>query len=120
MLAGMRARPGWLQGWLDRHQDRRSFALHMIGIPLTVAALVIAGVQLTEDRWDLWWRPTGMLFVGYVLQWIGHRLEGNTMGEVILIRKWRGRPYIAISPRFQKNVEPNENRPLMNSDKTGR
>lgn len=86
--------------WRIRHQHPASLALHAVGIPLTVAAAVLAVLQLREWRWDLWWRPAALLAFGYLLQWLGHRIEGNTMGEVILIRKWRGRPYVAVAPRY--------------------
>ena len=43
-----------------------------------------------------------LLVLGYALQWIGHRIEGNDMGEVVLIKKLFGRPYVAVSPRYQK------------------
>lgn len=109
----MRKTPGWLRNWLERHQDPRSFWLHMVGIPMTIWAVTLAGVQLSYGRWDVWWRPAGLFLLGYALQWFGHRLEGNTMGELILIRKLRGRPYTAVSPRFQKksqpDIQPNSN-----------
>lgn len=92
--------PGWLTNWLERHQSRMSFWLHMVGIPLTIAALVLACVQLAAWRWDLWWRPALLLFAGYLLQWIGHVIEGNDMGEVILVKKLLGRPYVAVSPKY--------------------
>jgi hypothetical protein len=78
-----------------------SFWLHMVGIPLTIAAVPLALVQLADSRWDLWWRPVTLLVGGYVLQWIGHKIEGNDMGEVILVKKLLGRPYVAVSPRYQ-------------------
>ncbi len=93
-------RPAWLRNWLDRHQNRTSFWLHMIGIPLTIAAVPLAIVQLTRDEWSLWWRPAALFVGGYLLQWIGHLIEGNDMGELILIKKLRGKPYVAISPRY--------------------
>lgn len=94
-------RPRWLQNWLDRHQSPVSFWLHMIGIPLTIAAIPLAIWQLYEWRWDLWWRPALLLAGGYLLQFIGHLIEGNDMGEVILVKRWLGRPYVAIAPQFQ-------------------
>lgn len=94
--------PTWLQNWLERHQNRTSFMLHMVGIPLTIAALVFAGVQLAESRWDLWWRPALLFVAGYLLQWIGHLIEGNDMGEIILVKKMLGKPYVAVSPRYAK------------------
>jgi len=98
--------PRWLDNWLSRHRNPTSFWLHMVGIPLTIVALPLAGVQLARDQWDLWWRPVGLIVVGYLLQWLGHRIEGNTMGELILIKKWRGKPYVAISPRYARPDDP--------------
>ena len=96
---------GLVENWIERHQNRVSFWLHMVGIPLTIASVVLAGMQLAESRWDLWWRPVLLLVVGYLLQWIGHAIEGNDMGEVILIKKLLGRPYIAVSPRYDKTLQ---------------
>ena len=45
--------PAWLKNWLDRHQNPTSFWLHMTGIPLTIAAVIPAGIQLSQWRWDL-------------------------------------------------------------------
>ncbi len=94
--------PGWFEQWRTRHQHPVSFVLHMIGIPIAVAALVVAVVQLWQGRWDLWWRPAALLVGGYVLQWIGHRIEGNDVGEIILVKKLLGRPYVAVSPRYAR------------------
>ncbi len=76
--------------------------LHYVGIPLAVGALVVGLVQLVQWRWDLWWRPVVLLVAGYALQWLGHRIEGNDVGEVILIKKLLGRPYVAIAPRYRE------------------
>jgi len=73
--------------------------LHLIGIPLLPWAGILAIIQFIDGAWSLWWRPVGLIAVSYALQWIGHRIEGNDMGEIILIRKWQGRPYVAIAPR---------------------
>ncbi len=73
----------------------------MVGIPLTILAVILAGIQLYESQWRLWWRPAALFGLGYALQWVGHRLEGNDMGEVILVKKILGRPYVAVAPRYQ-------------------
>lgn len=99
--------PGWLQNWFDRHQHPFSLVLHAIGIPLTIWAVVLAGLQLSASQWDLWWRPTVLFFGGYFLQWVGHLIEGNDMGELILIKKMMGKPYVAISPKYQDSAERN-------------
>lgn len=93
---------GWIRNWQLRHQTPLSFWLHMIGIPLVLAAVVLAGWQLYHWRWDLWWRPCLLLALGYLLQYLGHRREGNDVGEIILIKRLLGRPYIDIAPQFQK------------------
>lgn len=90
----------WLQNWLKRHQSPVSRALHAIGIPLTIAAVLLAAYQLRHGRWDLWWRPVLVLGAGYLFQYLGHVIEGNDMGEVILVKKLLGRPYRAVSPRY--------------------
>jgi hypothetical protein len=97
--------PGFVRRWLQRHRSPASFWLHMFGIPMTIAAVVLALIQLSQDRWDLWWRPVVLLAVGYLLQWIGHRIEGNDMGEVILIKRILGRPFVAVSPRYEARGE---------------
>jgi hypothetical protein len=96
------SRPRWLTNWLQRHRDRRSRWLHYVGIPLTIAAVILALVQLWQWRWDLWWRPAILLVAGYGLQLIGHRLEGNDMGEVIIVKRLLGKPYQATSPRHTR------------------
>lgn len=96
-------RPRWLASWLERHQTPVSFWLHMVGIPLAIAAVILAGYQLYHGQWGLWWRPALLLFLGYFLQWLGHRHEGNDVGEFILVKKALGRPYVAVAPQFKSN-----------------
>ncbi len=90
-----------LKNWLERHQHPASQALHAIGIPLLVFGLLLGAWQLYNLQWDLWWRPFCLILISYVLQGIGHRIEGNDMGELILIKKMLGKPYIAIAPKNQ-------------------
>ncbi|MEE9293736.1 MAG: Mpo1-like protein [Phycisphaerae bacterium] len=78
---------GAIESWLDRHQHPVSRLLHAVGIPLLVWGLWLGGSQLLGWRWDLWWRPVGLIVASYSMQWVGHRIEGNDMGEVILIKK---------------------------------
>lgn len=92
--------PGWIRSWRERHQHPASLGLHVVAIPMLPAAAVVAVLQLIDGAWSLWWRPAGLFAVSYVLQWIGHRIEGNDMGEVVLIKRWLGRPYVAIAPRY--------------------
>ena len=106
-------KPAWLRNWLERHQHPVSFWLHMVGIPLAVAGAVLGVVQLIQAlddtaAWALWWRPVALIVTGYLLQGIGHRIEGNDVGELIPIKKALGLPYVAVSPRFARRATPVE------------
>jgi len=78
--------------WLQRHQHPFSLTLHMVGIPLTVVGIVLACFQL-------WWWALGLFVGGYALQFVGHGIEGNDAGELILVKKVLGKPYVAVVPR---------------------
>jgi hypothetical protein len=93
---------GILQNWLLRHQHPASQILHAVGIPLLVAGLLLGAWQLAHLQWSLWWRPVGLILISYILQGIGHKIEGNDMGELILIKKWLGKPYTAIAPQYDR------------------
>lgn len=90
---------GWVHNWADRHRRPGNRAMHAVGIPLLAAGLILALVQLCQWRWDLWWRPAALIAASYLLQWIGHRIEGNDLGEVVVIKKLLGRPHVAVAPR---------------------
>lgn len=95
--------PAWLRNWLDRHQHPVSLALHIIAIPMLPLAAYLVVIQLIEGAWSLWWRPVSLFVLSYALQWIGHRIEGNDMGELILFKKWLGKPYVAIAPHYRRS-----------------
>lgn len=86
------------RNWRERHRHPASLALHAVAIPMLVLAGVLVVVQLIEGAWGLWWRPAGLVAASYVLQWIGHAIEGNDMGELIVIKKLMGKPYVAVAP----------------------
>jgi hypothetical protein len=87
----------WARYW-TRHRHPVNRALHIVGVPLLAGVGLLIIVQLVQGRWDLWWRPVLLLAMSYLLQWVGHRIEGNDMGEAVLVKKWLGRPYIAVAP----------------------
>ena len=76
--------PRLLRGWLQRHQHPFSFYLHIVGIPMTLLAVPM----LLHHRWR---RAAGLFGGGYVLQFVGHMVEGNPPGEVLALqRRLRG------------------------------
>jgi hypothetical protein len=84
------------RNWRLRHQHPFNFFIHLIGIPLAVAGLVL----LFNSDWWIW--GSAGLVLGYFLQYLGHRVEGNDLGEWAAIKRICGLPYVSISPRYQK------------------
>lgn len=81
--------------WIPRHQNPVNYWLHLIGIPLGYIGGIIA---LLLQSWT-WF---GILFVGgYVLQFIGHWIEGNDVGELIPIKRALGMRVVEIAPQYQ-------------------
>jgi hypothetical protein len=82
-----------LVNYLQRHQHPGNLWLHIIGLPVT---FVVPVVLLIQERpgWAL------IAFIcGYALQFLGHAIEGNDAGEMILVKKLLGKPYVAVVPR---------------------
>jgi hypothetical protein len=94
VLRFLRAR--W-QGWRARHRLPFNFALHLVGIPLAFAGLVALFVPGVD-----WYWGAGGLVVGYLLQYVGHRAEGNDVGEWAAVKRLLGLPYVGVAPRWQE------------------
>ena len=69
-----------LHRWLQRHATGPNRLLHAIGIPATVVAVVALFLHL-------WLLAAVCLVGGYLLQTIGHYLEGSRVGEILLLKK---------------------------------
>ena len=86
-----------INNYLKRHCNRMNQLLHLLGVPLTFGLSIYF---LIEQRWT----AAACAFVGgYVLQFIGHALEGNDAGEVILIKKLLGKPYVEFGPEQKQS-----------------
>lgn len=66
----------------------------MIGIPMALGGIV--GLFLLDWYWGV-----GAFVLGYLLQYVGHRAEGNDVGEWAAIKRMLGWPYVGISPRWK-------------------
>lgn len=65
--------------WAVRHRHPVNYVLHLFGIPMAVAGVVLLFFQA--------WLLAAVLFVaGYALQFLGHAIEGNEVGEITLIK----------------------------------
>ena len=85
-----------LRNWRERHQLPFNFWIHMLGIPLAMSGIVLLFLVP-------WYWGAGAFVLGYFLQYVGHRAEGNDVGEWAGIKRLLGLPTVAISPRWQQS-----------------
>jgi hypothetical protein len=88
----------FLRHWRERHRHPFNFAIHLLGIPLAFAGIVLF-------FFVPWYWALAAFVGGYVLQWLGHLVEGNDMGEWAGIKRMLGLPYVAIAPAQMTNDE---------------
>jgi hypothetical protein len=81
-----------LANWRERHQHPVNFAVHLVGIPLTLVGIVLLFVT------DWYWGAAAFA-LGYLLQFVGHQVEGNDVGELIPVKRALGLPVVAVVPR---------------------
>ena len=84
-----------LRNWRERHRHPFNLAIHLLGIPLAVAGVFL----LFFLPW--YWGVVAFI-LGYVLQFVGHVVEGNDVGEWAAIKRLLGLPYVGIAPRWQQ------------------
>ena len=65
----------FVDDYLARHRNGWNRALHLVGVPL---APILVVVLLVTGRF---WLASACFALGYTLQWIGHRIEGNSMWD---------------------------------------
>jgi hypothetical protein len=82
-----------LINYLARHQHPINLWLHIVGLPVTFVVPVVLLIE-KQSGWAL-----ASFLIGYGLQFLGHAIEGNDAGEMILVKKLLGKPYIAVVPR---------------------
>ena len=89
----------FLVNYAARHQHPANIALHAIGLPVTFLL-------------PLWLLARGQGFYallafvgGYALQFLGHAIEGNDAGEVVLVKRWLGKETTPIAPRYLERSE---------------
>ena len=81
-----------LRNWRERHQHPFNFAIHLLGIPLAVSGVFLLFFLP-------WYWGFGAIILGYALQYAGHAVEGNDLGEWAAIKRMLGLPYVGIAPK---------------------
>ena len=87
-----------VQGWLARHQGPVSFGLHMLGIPPTIIGVLLMPIYVVLMSVSLFVLALVLFCGGFLVQFLGHALEGSDPGEIILIKRKLGLPYVEIAP----------------------
>ncbi len=71
----------YAKNYRSRHANNINLILHIVGVPEVFAGLF----QLVTGNWR--WGLFN-IFVGYLLQWIGHTcIEKNEIGELIGLKR---------------------------------
>ena len=87
-----------VQGWLARHRGPVSFVLHMLGIPPTIIGVLLMPIYIVLMSVSLFIFALVLFVGGYLVQFLGHALEGSDPGEIILIKRKLGLPEVEIAP----------------------
>lgn len=85
------------KNYVARHRNRANQLLHLLGVPLTFGGAVYF---LCVEKW--WWALAAFVG-GYALQFVGHAIEGNDAGEVVLVKKLLGKPYVEFGPTSKQS-----------------
>jgi hypothetical protein len=84
--------------WVDRHRDPRSFVLHLFGIPGTILGVLLLPIYVMLMSMRLFAFALILFVGGYVLQFLGHALDGSEPGEIRGLRLWFSRQRRATAP----------------------
>ena len=67
----------------QRHAHPVNAVLHLVGVPMVFVGLF----DLFHGQWGM---AALLIVLGYLLQYLGHKAQGNEVGEVTLIKHiWR-------------------------------
>jgi hypothetical protein len=80
-----------IRNWLERHRHPFNYLIHIPGILLAVTGVVLLFCLP-------WYWGVGAIVLGYLLQWLGHLVEGNDVGEWAAIKRMLGMPYVGVAP----------------------
>lgn len=87
-----------VENWLQRHRNPASFALHLIGIPPTILGVLLMPVYIYCLSLALFLFALALFVGGYLIQFLGHALEGTDPGEIIYFKRKLGWSYVDIPP----------------------
>lgn len=87
-----------VQHWIARHRGPTSFVLHMLGIPATIVGVLLMPVYVVLMSVSVFLFALVLFVGGYLVQFLGHALEGSDPGEIIYFKRKLGLPYVEVAP----------------------
>jgi Protein of unknown function (DUF962). len=70
----------FVKDYIGRHSHPVNAALHIVGVPAAFAGFFLFFTGKDVGRGAL------LIFVGYLMQFLGHQAQGNEVGEVTLMK----------------------------------
>jgi uncharacterized membrane protein YGL010W len=70
----------------------------MVGIPPTILGVLVLPVGLGAMSPSILLLAVALFVGGFLVQFLGHVFEGTDPGEVILIKRRLGMPYVEFAP----------------------
>jgi hypothetical protein len=81
-----------VRGWWERHRRPANFALHVLGIPPTIAGVYLIPVWLFGLSGRVFLFALGLFVGGYLVQFLAHAIDGSMPGELTGLRRcWERR-----------------------------
>jgi hypothetical protein len=88
-----------VEDWLDRHRHPVSFALHILGIPCTILGAVFIPIYVMLMSVPIFLLALALFGGGYLIQFLGHAIDGSEPGEVTFLRKKLGTRPVKVATR---------------------
>ena len=84
--------------WIERHRNPVSFVLHAIGIPPTILGVFLVPIYIYCLSIAIFLFALALFVGGYLVQFLGHALEGTDPGEIIYFKRKLGLNYVEFAP----------------------
>ena len=84
--------------WYERHRGPVSFVLHLMGIPPTLLGFLLIPIYVFQLSIPIFLFALALFVGGYLMQFLGHVLEGSDPGEIIYFKRKLGLNYVEFAP----------------------
>jgi hypothetical protein len=87
-----------VENWIERHRNPVSFILHMAGIPPTILGVLLLPVYVYCLSLPIFLLALALFVGGYLVQFLGHALEGTDPGEISYFKRKLGWRHVESVP----------------------